>query len=248
MQCVTLDHLTLLADDIEAFASAVAAGPPDAPIGGCPGWTLLDLGEHLGAVHRWAHAAIVTSAMPQLDPASDPAPREPQALGEWVRTGGARLLGALHALDPEQPTWHPFPVEPKLAGLWRRRQAQEASIHRWDAERAIGLTPTIDPVFADDGIDEYWGVMLPRLVIRQQLAVPSSVFGVATTDTRGSWVVDGTTGGVVVRLDGAEPAAVLRGTANDVLLALWGRPVPHGALAVEGDQSVSDAWLALGGA
>ena len=74
------------------------------------------------------------------------------------------------------------------------------------------------------------------------------MFGVATTDTRGSWVVAGTSGGVVVRLDGAEPAAVLRGTANDVLLALWGRPVPDGALAVEGDQSVSDAWLALGGA
>jgi hypothetical protein len=85
-------------------------------------------------------------------------------------------------------------------------------------------------------------------VIRQQLEVPSSTFGVATTDTRGSWVIDGTSGSVVVRLDGADPAAVVRGTAEHVLLALWGRPVPDGALTLEGDQSVCDSWLSLGGA
>lgn len=245
---MTLDYLTLLADDIEAFATAVAGGPPDAPIGGCPGWTMLDLGEHLGAVHRWAHAAIVTSAMPQLDPASDPAPREPAALADWVRAGGARLLGALHALDPEQPTWHPFPVEPKVAGLWRRRQAQEASVHRWDAQRAAGLSPTIDVEFAADGIDEYWGVMLPRLVTREQLEVPSSVFGVATTDTEQQWVIDGTGGSVRKAADGSEPAGWLRGSANEVLLSLWGRPVPEGAITVDGDPSVCDAWLSMGGA
>jgi len=242
-----LDHLLLLTNDIEAFAAAVVAGPPDAPIAGCAGWTLLDLGEHLGGVHRWAHAAIVTSAMPQLDPASDPAPRESQALGAWVRDGGARLLDALRALDPDQPTWHPFPVEPKLAGLWGRRQAQEASVHRWDAEQAIGLEPIIEAAFAHDGIDEYWNVMLPRRLGRERFTLPMSAFGVATSDTDGRWVVDGSTGSVVLGHEDVEPTATLQGSASDVLLALWGRPIADGALTLAGDPSVSNAWLRMGG-
>ncbi len=73
---MTVDHLSLLAADIEAFAVALERGSPKAKISGCPGWTLSALGTHLGGVHRWALAAIVTGAVPQLDPASDPAPSD----------------------------------------------------------------------------------------------------------------------------------------------------------------------------
>ena len=48
--------------------------------------------------------------------------------------------------------------------------------------------------------------------------------------------------------DGSEPAGWLRGSANEVLLSLWGRPVPEGAITVDGDPSVCDAWLGMGGA
>src|SRR5688572_25679850 len=82
-----LDHLVLLAADVDAFVAAIASGPASAEIGGCPGWTLVDLGTHLGVIHRWARAAILTCAPPRLDPASDPAPTEPTALSQWVRAG-----------------------------------------------------------------------------------------------------------------------------------------------------------------
>lgn len=245
---MTLDHLALLATDAEAFAVAVETGPADAPIAGCPGWRLPELGAHLGGVHRWARAAIITGAVPQLDPAADPAPSELGQLAVWLREGAERLLATLHDLDPQQPTWHPFPVEPKVAGLWRRRQAQEASVHRWDAQRAVGQSPSIDAEFAADGIDEYWTVMLPRLITREHLVVPSTTFAAETTDTGQRWVVHGGSGRVEIAAPGVEPAACIRGDAQHVLLSLWGRPVPANAVSTSGDPAVADSWLALGGA
>ena len=245
---MTLDFLSLLAADAEAFAAAIETGPAAAEIAGCPGWTVSELGTHLGFIHRWARAAILSGAMPQLDPASDPSPDDLVGIAGWVRDGAARLLTTLHELDPQQPTWHPFAIEPKVAGLWRRRQAQEASVHRWDAQRAIGLAPTIEAEYATDGVDEYWTVILPRVISRQKLAVPTSVFAVETTDTEQRWVVDGGGGTVSLGPEGAAASARLRGDAESVLLMLWGRPVPDGVVEVSGDRAVADAWLALGGA
>lgn len=246
---MSLDHLALLADDLDAFVAALATGPATAEIAGCPGWTLAELGVHLGSVHRWARHAILHGAPPQPDDiAADPAPAELPEITAWVRAGADRLLVALHELDPDGPTWHPFPVEPKLAGLWRRRQAQEASVHRWDAQRAIGLSPTIDTAFADDGVDEYWGVMLPRMLSRESKPVPASVIGVSLTDTGTTWTIDGRGGSVQPAAAGVEATAVLTGTAEAVLLRLWGRPVPAGAVTITGDAAVADDWLALGGA
>ena len=42
-------------------------------------------------------------------------------------------------IDLDGPTWHPFGAA-KLGRVWPRRQAQEISIHRWDAEQATGPT------------------------------------------------------------------------------------------------------------
>jgi len=244
---MSLDFLSLLAADVDRFVAAIEHGPAEAPIAGCPGWTLVDLGVHLGSVHRWARGAIITGAVPQQDP-SDQVPSEHAAVAQWVRDGADRLLTTLSDLDPAAPTWHPFPVEPRVAGLWRRRQAQEASVHRWDAERAIGMAPTIEREFAEDGVDEYWTVMLPRLVTRESLTVPASVIEVQLSDTGRNWTVDGRTGSVLLAEPGTVPAAQLRGTAADVLLRLWGRPVADGAVNTSGDVAVVDEWLAMGGA
>jgi uncharacterized protein (TIGR03083 family) len=245
---MSLDHLSLLAADIDAFAAAVEHGPLDAPIAGCPGWDLAGLAAHLGGVHRWATLALVTAAVPQVDPASDPVPGDAAALGEWIRRGGATLLTTLRTTAPDAPTWHPFPVSPKVAGLWRRRQAQETSVHRWDAESAIGVQPVIDAPFAADGIDEYWRVMLPRLVVREHRSLPTSPFAVVATDTGDRWVVDGHEGAVRVLPTDAVAAAELHGDASSLLLRLWGRPVDDDVLEHRGDPVVAASWLDLGGA
>jgi len=52
---------------------------------------------------------------------------------------------------------------------------------------------------------------------------------------------------VLTAATGVEPHAELRGTALDVLLRIWGRPVADGTLNVTGDHMVAGGWLALGG-
>jgi uncharacterized protein (TIGR03083 family) len=243
---MSLDHLTLLRADLDDFAMAVELGPSGAPIVGCPGWTLTDLGVHLGQVHRWVLGALRTGAPPTPDP-DDAAPATDRSeLAAWLRAGSGRLLATLSTLDPTAPTWHPFPVEPKVAGLWPRRQAQEASVHRWDAQLAIGMSPTIDAAFAADGIDEYWTIMLPRMLSREHRSTPATRLAVQTVDTGQRWVVDGTSGVPVVLPGGATAQAELHGTAESLLLRLWGRPADD--FELRGDASVADEWLGLGGA
>jgi len=239
-------YLESLQADIEAFAGVIESGPPDARIVGCPGWTLVDLAHHLGGVHRWARHAVVHLGPPELAFDDDPPPTDHDQLVEWIRAGGQRLLEALRSVDPAAPTWHPFPA-PMVAGVWPRRQAQENSVHRWDAQHAIGIDATIDAAMAADGIDEYFGVMLGRLVQREHLTVPASCFAVVTTDTGDRWVLDGGSGDIVVGEDVA-PLASLSGTAQEVLLRLWGRPVHDGAVVIDGDHEIAAEWLALGGA
>ncbi len=243
---MSLDHLALLRTDLDAFASAIAHGPADAPVAGCPGWTLTDLGVHLGQVHRWVLGALATGAPPTADPADAAPTTGLDDLAAWLRDGSDRLLAELGSLDPTAPTWHPFPVEPKVAGLWPRRQAQEASVHRWDAERAIGMAPSIDALFAADGIDEYWTIMLPRMLTREQHSTPTTRLAIDCTDTGHRWCVDGSTGLPVMLAATEQVDAELHGTAESLLLRLWGRP--SGEVAVHGDHAVADAWLALGGA
>lgn len=243
-----LDHLTLLTADIAAFASAVEHGPPDAAVAACPGWTLHDLGVHLGTVHRWVIDALVTGGPPDGTTTHPPAPNDdPAGLAEWVREGAARMIVLMESTDPDEPTWHPFPVEPKVAGLWRRRQAQEASVHRWDAQHAAGMDAHIERDMAADGIDEYFRVMLPRMLIREQRSTPASTFAVELTDLDARWVADGATGLPVMSAGGAPAQGTLRGDAETILLRLWGRPV-MAALDHAGDGGVIDEWLALGGA
>jgi uncharacterized protein (TIGR03083 family) len=241
-------HLAHLEADIEAFAAAIDSGPPAAPVPWCGRWTVADLGRHLGEVHRWARGAVVhaTAAGAAAEEEADPAPDDPAALGAWLRDGGERLVAALRALGPDDPTWHPFPA-PRVGAIWPRRQAQETSVHRWDAQRAIGMTPTIDAALAADGVDEYFVLALPRLIAREGVAAPSTALLVEATDTHDRWLVAARDGTVVVhdaRSGSETPAMSIRGRAEDVLLALWRRPIDDDALALAGDPL---PWLELGG-
>ena len=236
-------YLAYLAADVDAFAAAVERGPLDAPVSWCGSWTLSDLAMHLGGVHRWALHAVRHAAPPeQRDEAG---PTQPAALAAWVRAGGAELIDALRARRDEDTTWHPFPF-PKVAAVWPRRQAHETSIHRWDAQAAAGGSPMISRAFAADGIDEYFALALPRLVQREGRTLPSGALSVRITDTADRWLVSSRDN--ILHIAGEQEApdvtAELTGRAQDVLLRLWGRPVPDDRFVVAGRP---EAWLALGG-
>lgn len=215
---------------------AAASGDREAAVPGCPGWTVEDLVAHVGSIHRWATQIVLTGS-----PADLPAvPAGWDALLAWARDGAARLVDVLASADPRQPTWT-FGPDPRVVAFWGRRQAHETTMHRWDAEDALGRAYRWDPSLAVDGIDEVAAVFYPRQV---RLGRTQALPGPMHLD-----VVDAPDAGITlapidadVRADAdATASATLRGTAEELLLALWGRR-PLDALDVSGDGAVIDAF------
>lgn len=241
-------YIAHIETDAARFAAAVRAGALDAPVAACPEWDLRALTEHQGMVHRWARHAAANAAPPEsFDAFAPAADLDADALATWLADGAGELVATLRSIDLDGPTWHPFPV-PRLGRVWPRRQAQEISVHRWDAEVAAGLTPTpIDPALASDGIDEYLELVVPRLVKRDQVVLPGGSLHLHCTDTHGEWLVAAAPEYTLVRAHQKGDAAV-RGPAEAILLRLWNRESPlAGELSPVGDEAVLAAWLAVAG-
>lgn len=237
-----VDHLLA---DVEAFAAAIERGPADASVAACPGWDVVRLAEHLGHVHRWAGFCIEHGRPPTAD--DGPTPQVVEPVADWLRDGARALASRLRSIDPAAPTWHPFPVE-RVAAVWPRRQAHETSVHRWDAERAVGLGPVIDPTLASDGIDEYFEIVVPRLVAREGIGLPAGSLHVHCTDVDGEWLVWAEEGELHVVRAHRKGDAALRGPAAELLLRLWGRDSSgRDELSPVGDEAVLDAWLTIAG-
>ncbi|MFZ4519610.1 MAG: maleylpyruvate isomerase family mycothiol-dependent enzyme [Microthrixaceae bacterium] len=234
--------------------AAVAAGHLDAEVPACPGWAVRDLLVHLGSVHRWAGEVLRTGESPGRMPGeggADPAPDDDGRLLDWFTGGALELADALDAMDPGAPSWLPWVLERPVAGVWLRRMTQETSVHRWDAESAVGEPGPIAAPLAADGVDEYFTLIVPRRVARDGIDLPSGSLHVHCTDddlegVNGEWFVTAADG-YAVTPEHRKGDAVLRGRAEDLLLALWGRPVPEGGVEVVGDPEIAAAWLAVGG-
>jgi uncharacterized protein (TIGR03083 family) len=240
--------IPILQDSVDRFATVLRAGPLDAPVPSCPGWDVHRLARHLGYVQRWSGLATEQGRSPdpaEIDELGDDASAE--AVLTWFLAGADRLVAALEAVEPDAPTWHPFPVA-KVAAVWRRRQAHEAFVHAWDAESAIGSPAALDPAIAADGVAEYFEVMVPRRIERDGTGAPVGVLEVVCTDAtfhtgsdRMVVRVDTPTSVVVDR--SATPTGRLTGGAEELLLALWARrPV-----ASPPTDPLAAAWLAHGG-
>src|SRR5687767_7014823 len=124
----------LLADSA-ALAEAARLGL-DAPVPSCPGWSVADLVEHTGRVHR-SVTRRVRNLETERHPAADIAlPPRPELAG-WFQSGADALARVLEAAQPDAQVWN-WSVTPNLAAFWWRRMAQETAVHRWDGEAAHG--------------------------------------------------------------------------------------------------------------
>src|SRR3954468_218968 len=139
------DYLPVLRELTGAFAAQRRAADPAAAVPDCAGWTVTDLGTHLGNVHRWAATVVRTGeAQPQnflTDAGAD--------LASWYSESARLLLDALSAADPDAPCWH-FGGTPKTKSFWFRRQVHETAVHLADAHSATGTAGTLDPAVAAD--------------------------------------------------------------------------------------------------
>ena len=145
----------------DVFARTLELGSLDARVPGCPEWSQHALATHLGRVQEFWASVIRVGA--DTEPAFDgdpdhpePAPYEVPALVEWMRGCTRDLLVAIANVRWDAPAWVWW-KEPRTAGAIVRHQAQEAAVHRWDAQSTFGDAAPIPDDLALDALEEFVG-------------------------------------------------------------------------------------------
>lgn len=218
-----MDHLHELAAVTSQFADLARAGDGSEEVPACAGWTLRHLTEHLGGVHRWAAAIVLSGQRLPM-----PAPVITEPVGDWYAATAAALLAALRCVDPREQVPN-FSRLDETAAFWRRRQMHEVIVHTVDAAQSLGMDEslwTVDPLIAADGVDEVLQIFFPRLTAGGRRPDVRAAIRLHATDIDQSWIVapgrDATAAPVQIHAS-REAAATVSGTATDLYLGLWGR-------------------------
>lgn len=227
-------YVTALADNSQRLADAAAAAGEDAPVPTCPGWTVVDLLEHVVGGDGWARTIVAQAGAGVVEsvPRMSPTGLAGDALLAAFRSGADELVDVLRAVDPSTPAWT-FSPSDRTARFWRRRRAHETTVHRFDAEAAAGTPTGIDTAMAVDGTDEFLTVFLPRLADNFG-PVGDATVHLHCTDADGEWLVARRDGDLTVTREHAKGDVAVRGAAADLYLFVWGR-VPTDRLEVFGD-------------
>lgn len=240
------DLLTLITDRSAALRAAAAAAPDDTRVPSCPDWSVRDLLAHIGEVQRfWA---AVVAAGPTDQPPGDEGAQPPAGeLSGWAAESTELLVDTLRRVVPDHGcwTWWGASGAPQTAGAVARHQVQEAAVHAWDAQLAVGRPEPLPPVVARDGVAEFLAVGLGSCGPWPHEPAQVRV----CTDDGDEWLLELDNAGASVRKlppDASSRRAVdatVVGSASDLVLALYGRrpaTEPH----LDGDRGVIERLLA----
>ncbi|SFW73850.1 maleylpyruvate isomerase family mycothiol-dependent enzyme [Amycolatopsis australiensis] len=208
------DYLPVLQELTGAFAARLRTGDPAAAVPDCAGWTLADLGTHLGNVHRWAATVVTTGEVQPQNFAADAG----ADLASWYSEGAELLLDALGNAVPGDPCWH-FGGTAKTKAFWFRRQVHETAVHLADS----GSGHVLDPAVAADGVDEVLSALLPRVTRWHAVPRLPGPVSLRATDTGDVWTVHP---GEPPALGPAAGGATVEAPARALLLRLWKRTGP----------------------
>jgi uncharacterized protein (TIGR03083 family) len=208
------DLLTAFRTNAADLAACTQTADLRNPVPTCPGWTLSDLVNHTGGIHRWATRVVETGDGNHDRSATGP--DEPGALAAWLLEGAEQLHRTLATTDPNRPCWT-FGFPPHQAGFWLRRQALETAVHRWDARNAVGRPVIIESGLAAAGIDEVVDFLHPRQVALGRTSQLAGGVKLTATDHSATWHLGDPDAAHTVRISGP---------ARDLLLLLWGRLPP----------------------
>jgi len=233
------DRLEIIAEESRRLSDTVAALDLEAKVPSTPEWVVRDLAHHIGEVQwYWGENVRAQNADERSGAELTTFPEDSELLA-WLGWCTYSLLSALRDAGPDAACWAWWP-EPHTAGAVGRHQAQEVSVHRWDAEGVTGTAAPLHPGLADDGVPEFIEIM-----VGTDLADLPGAVTLTASDTGASWRVAGTRAGASSGAGGsAGRASELRATASDLVLMLYRRlPVPDAA--VEGDPILVAALLSL---
>jgi uncharacterized protein (TIGR03083 family) len=217
-----IDHLDRIRADSLRFVECLADADPAARVPSCPDWSLTELILHLGRVQRfWATTVRAGELDPEF-PAQETGPDNAEDLAAWFRASTRELLSALNDVAWDTPAWTWW-KEDRTVGAIARHQVQEAAVHRWDAQLALGSPQPLPEKLAGDGVDEF-------LWIARQMRGPEPI-AFRATDT-----------GTTYAAGSGEPVVTVSAPASDLVLLLYGR-VSTDDVVIEGDAGALAPFL-----
>ena len=239
-----LEHCSALEVEVNRFSTALEDVDFSSTVPSCPEWSVHDLAEHLGYVHRWAEH-LVSAVAPQRISWEEMDFERGPIDAPWLRRGGAQLLDTLRRADPDAPMWA-WGADQHVR-FWSRRQLHETMVHRVDLELARRVAPRVEPGIASDAIDEFLANLRrasnfsPKVL---NLRGKGETLRFTSLDAPGTWTIrlDEEGFGPV---DGVnDPDVVLAGPAEEVLLVLYRRRPLDETLETSGDLGLLSFWLA----
>ena len=235
-----MDHRARIDATREAvsFLAERSVTNTDARVPNTPAWTVADVATHVGwALRFWRHmmdsaptdATARDRALAETEPfPSGLAPDEFLALVDPVFDH--------MAADEHAECYVSMAGGPGTRGLWARHALSEIGVHRMDVEAALGEPHQITLDQARDAVSYVTHFVLPSF--RRMADEDPGSLTIEPTGANGE-VLDSHT-----ITSANENAALVRGPASDMLLALWGRP--HRGIEVrEGREQVWRSWLEL---
>ncbi|MFM2071560.1 MAG: hypothetical protein RLZZ623_1823 [Actinomycetota bacterium] len=232
------DFLDALSRDGLAFGAACDIAGLPAPVESCPGWSVADLLWHLSEVHHFWRTVVVERLEHWNEYTRPPRPADADLLA-FYRSGLHATVEVLTDADPSTAIWT-WSAD-KTVGFVIRRMAQETAVHRWDAEKAAGHTIAIESLLASDGIDEFLTHFIGD--VREGADPVGGSVHIHCTDVAGEWTLLPNETGFDVTREHAKGDCALRGTASDLLLALW-RRTPSSTLDLVGDPAMAQRFIA----
>lgn len=226
-------HLAWFEENVEWF-EARTADQLSLDVLSCPGWTVLDVLNHLSLGLGLAYPTALSKPPETAEEDAFDGVAWPSAmpgLPEALHVFAAHMrdcLDVFRRTDPSTPCW--TYAGPGAAGFWFRRAAIETTLHRMDVEEAIGASSPLASDRAVDAVVEAIEFALPLAAAWSRQ--PSGALAVSIPELPRP-----------VAVGQGEPTATLRGESEQVLRALWGRDGED--VLIAGDVEVGAAWLAV---
>ena len=222
-QMQSIDH------DAHRIADAVCRNPTGR-VTSCPDWSGADLLAHVSGFARYLTDLLAGRADNDTEFPKVPVDEAAQTYDADL----ARLVRALRDTPPDAPVSHWAAVQ-QVAASWQRRAVHELAVHRWDAETLGGDPAPMDQDVALDGIAEFFEVFVATGISAGMVPPAEATLVLEITDT-GTRREE--------HLPDPGPVTTLRGTASDLMLALWRRRDPL-AFHVGGPREMLENWPSI---
>lgn len=240
------EYCDLLEAELERLVAAALEADAGAAVPTCPGWSVRDVVEHVGGLHRWteAHVRLLSSERIRARDLELGTPEDPSDWESWLGDGMASLVTTLRAADPDAEVW--AWGSDKRARFWGRRMLFETNIHRADLELAQEKEPHIAATVAVDGIDEFLDNLphaeyfAPQV---KELRGTGERLRLHARDLDVTWTIGLFPDGFEWHHSGDEPNVRVEGNASDLLLFVYGRKSQKDrGLTAIGHPGVLERW------